>query len=128
MKYVFEVSFKRNSFTTTERVKNFSLLRSAEVALENGYPYFVVIEQSQPVTVFTESMPLGFTSMSSYSAHGRHDRTASGGRKEYISNPITKTLIACFSEKPKSVISYDAENIVKYIKSKYEIQTESNKI
>jgi hypothetical protein len=84
MKYVFEVSFKRNSFTTTERVKNFSLLRSAEVALENGYPYFVVIEQSQPATVFTEPMPLGFTSMSSYSAHGRQDRTASGGRKAYI--------------------------------------------
>ena len=42
---VFQISFKGNAFVSAGRVENYALLRSAEVALENGYEYFVIVDQ-----------------------------------------------------------------------------------
>ncbi len=126
-KNVFEVSFKGNSFTTRERVKDFSLLRSAEVALENGYDYFVVIEQTQSRTLFQETTPMGFTAMSSYGGHGGQGRAATGGRKDYVSNPVSDTIVACFNEKPENVTSYNARQIVNEIKTKYALDKVANR-
>lgn len=44
---LFEVSFQGNGSTSRERAADFALLRSAEVALENGFPYFVIISEDQ---------------------------------------------------------------------------------
>ena len=41
---IFQVSFQGNAYIGGEKVSDFSLLRSAELALEHGFPYFVVVE------------------------------------------------------------------------------------
>jgi uncharacterized protein YceK len=43
---IFKVSFRRNSYTGGERVADFTLLRSAELALKNGYQYFAIIDSN----------------------------------------------------------------------------------
>lgn len=120
---VFHVSFKGNTFTSRERVNDFSLLRSAEVALENGYDYFVVLDQQRPGTKIIESTQFGSPSMSSYAGRAGPSREVSGGRKTTVSNPVTETLIACFTEKPETVNSFNASELVRSIKSKYELES-----
>ena len=44
---IFRVSFSGNDSTSMARTKDFALLRSAELALENGYPYFIVVDEKE---------------------------------------------------------------------------------
>lgn len=44
---IFNVTFKGNSSTSLERAVDFSMLRSAEITLENGYKYFSVIDSEK---------------------------------------------------------------------------------
>jgi hypothetical protein len=39
----FRVSFEGNGYTPLAKVSDFALLRSAEVTLEHGYPYFLIV-------------------------------------------------------------------------------------
>ena len=47
---VFRVSFRGNRYTGREKVADFTLLRSAELALENGYQYFAIIDANSYTT------------------------------------------------------------------------------
>jgi hypothetical protein len=38
------LTFKGNGYTSRERATDFNLLRCAEVCLENGYKYFVIVD------------------------------------------------------------------------------------
>ena len=43
---VFQVRFRGNANTSSERSQDFVLLRSAELTLQHGYKYFVTIESN----------------------------------------------------------------------------------
>jgi len=43
---VFSVYFGGNGFASRQRCYDFALLRCAEIALENGYPFFVITKSS----------------------------------------------------------------------------------
>jgi hypothetical protein len=43
-----EVSFRGNGFTAPEKVHTYLLRRCAEVTTQNGFDYFVVVDQQQP--------------------------------------------------------------------------------
>ena len=103
---VFNVSFKGNGNTGRERVSDFTLLRSAELATQSGYNYFVVIASEN---------------YRSYSMS-----TASDGQTYNISKPNSSNTIVCFKDKPENGFSYNAEFISASIKEKYGIAPESN--
>ncbi len=44
---VFLVGFRWNRFTPPERIRDFLMLRAAEVALDHGAPYFMVLGQEK---------------------------------------------------------------------------------
>ena len=92
---VFQVTFKGNTYTGIERANDFTLLRSAELALENGYEYFVIIDAQQ------------YSSNSSDTTSTTH-----------TANTSTKTIV-CFKEKPEE-FSYNARFIEKSLKKKYQ--------
>ena len=115
---VFEVSFKGNGFTKRDRVTDFALLRSAEVAVENGFDYFVVIDQKLPGRSKPHTSPLGFSDTSAQHEPGR---APSSGQVYNISDPVTTNTIACFEEKPEGMTSYNALHLIKNLKSKYQI-------
>src|SRR5215470_7563257 len=46
------VTFQRNGYTSHERATDFALLRSADVALEHGFNYFI-IDQKPPGSSYT---------------------------------------------------------------------------
>ncbi len=94
-KNIFEVSFWANENTTLERINDFTLLRSAELTVDNGYKYFII------------------TSTHSTSAYLS---------SEY-KKPRRQDSIVCLMEKPKHYDVYDASFLLKSIKQKYKMDS-----
>ena len=98
---------------------DFVLLRSAEVALQNDYKYFAIIDSDKYNSIHTTN--------SNYSTNGYvygnnlTTNTVKTGGMTFVKPNINNTIL-CLKEKPKNGISYEAEFIVKSIKEKHSIQ------
>ena len=123
-KNVFNVSFSGNGFTSQERTTNLTLLRSAELTLENGYQYFAIIEANSYTSNSTYTTPETYHTTGSLSSHGSYSATTTkkGGQTYSISRPSTSNTIVCFKEKPEAIFTYNASFIHKSIKAKYRIK------
>jgi len=103
---VFEVRFRGNGYTSSERASDFALLRSAELTLEKGFRYFIIDdnENAQRVSINTIT-------------------TSYGNNTYSISKPHARKVIVCFKEKPNwPGLIYDAQFLVRSLKEKYEIE------
>jgi len=123
---VFSVSFRGNCYTGRERVADFTLLRSAELTLENGFQYFSIIDansytSNSTYTTPTTSQTTGSAYGSGNYAYGSATTTTTGGQTYNISKPGSSNTIVCFKEKPETVFTYNAKFIYKSIRSKYGI-------
>jgi len=122
---IFQVSFKGNGHTSRERVSDFALLRSAEIVIENGYRYFVVVEsekysKNSTFTTPTTSETTGSASISGNYVHGSSTTTSYGGQTFTISKPTANNTILCYKEKPDiNGLVFDAEFIIRSIRAKY---------
>ncbi|MEW8252373.1 MAG: hypothetical protein AB2660_15305 [Candidatus Thiodiazotropha sp.] len=134
---IFKVSFKGNGYTSKDRAADFALLRSAELALENGYKYFAIIDEQQhskkslfttpsssttSINTNTYGTATGYGNYTTYSGntYGRATTFNSGGQTFLISKPASVNTIYCFKQKP-SILSYDASIIQKSIREKYDL-------
>ncbi len=118
---VFKVSFKGNGFTARDKAADFVLLRSAEVTLENGYNYFIIIDAkefsknstyTEPTTTYGTATAYGNT------AYGTS--TSYGGPTYNISKPRASNTIILFKEKPQQ-FSYNAKFIKKSLREKHKL-------
>ncbi|WP_163140498.1 hypothetical protein [Arhodomonas sp. KWT] len=140
---VFTVVFKGNAFTDRDKANDFAMLRSAELALEHGFKYFLIVDAQQysknstyrtPTTVTTNVNANTYGAAYSYgnsttynaSTYGTATTTVSGGQTYNISKPRTSNTIVCFTEKPQG-FAYNAGFLVKSLKQKYDIQDAPNK-
>lgn len=87
---IWTVNFNGNGFSDPQQVKEFALLRSAEVTLQNGYRYFVI---------------LGKADETGYSYETRYtqpcNRCINTPTEEVaIAHPAIADTIACFKEPP----------------------------
>ena len=111
----FQVGFQGNNRTTLEEVYDFALLRSAEVSLQHGCPYFAVMDAANT------------SSAKSYIAHERYYAPAAADTSwrmyrpsGYIVDvreprvdfqPGTLLKIKGFTEKPAKPFTYDAAEL-----------------
>ena len=128
---VFKVAFRGNGYTGRERVADFTLLRSAELSLQNGYKYFVVIDANSYTSNSTHTTPTrSNTTANVYGsgnyAYGNATTTTYGGQTYNISKPSSSNTIVCFKEKPENTFSYNADFIYKNIIKKYNIKQPAN--
>ncbi len=138
-KNVFKVTFRGNGYTGRERVADFTLLRSAELTMQNGYKYFVVVDENSYTSNSTYTTPIRATTNinsntygsaniygnnATYNAntYGTARTTVSGGQTYNISKPSSSNTIICFKEKPTTGFSYNAEFIFNNITKKYDIK------
>ena len=123
---VFSVSFRGNAYTDRERVADFTLLRSAELTLENGFQYFAIIDANSYTKHSTYTTPTtSHTTASAYGtgnyAYGNATTTTTGGQTYNISKPSASNTIVCFKEKPESIFTYNAQFIYNNVRQKYDI-------
>lgn len=107
----FLVSFAGNGYTSGQRAIDLCLLRSAEVALGNGYHYFAVTENRNQVDTST-TLTTG---------------TYGGGvmlaTTQAIPKPSTSNTILCFRDRPFGFDGlFDAEAVFADLSSKYGVK------
>jgi hypothetical protein len=120
---VFKISFRGNGYTDRERVTDFTLLRSAELALKNGYQYFAIIDSNNYTSHSSRTTPIRYSTTGS--TYGSTVTTTIGGKTYHTSRPSSSNTIVCFKEKPEKTFSYNANFIRKSITEKYGIKKEA---
>jgi len=126
---MFRVSFSGNEYSGRNRVADFTLLRSAELSLSNGYEYFVIIDEEKHTTTSSYTTPTTYNTTSNAnvygnSIHGNSTTTSYGGQTYHTSKPSASNTILCFKDKPESGLSYNATFIIQSISKKYKINQE----
>ena len=116
---IFKVNFRGNGYTGKGRALDFALLRSAELALENGDKYFAILGESSDARTSTYTTPVKANTQGSVvnttpvatgggvrvvgsSATYSSMTSFSGGETYYINKPSTSMTIQCFKEKPET--------------------------
>jgi hypothetical protein len=127
-KNVFRVSFKGNGYTSRDRVEDFTLLRSAELTLKNGFTHFVIVDgrsgtDYSTMTMPTQSTTVGSASVYGNTAYGRATTTTTGGQSFVIQKPSSTNTIFCINGKPEGVFAYDAAFIMRSLTEKYGLQS-----
>jgi hypothetical protein len=121
---VFKVTFNGNGYTSFERAADFTLMRCAELALNNGYSFFVIIDADSYSSNSTYTTPTTTNTTGSAVKIGDYvvgsaQSTTYGGQTYHISKPSRTNTIICFKEKPTEGFSYNAQFIFKAISQKY---------
>lgn len=124
----FIVHFKGNAFTSKEKATDFTLLRSAELAINNGFKYFTVINDEYNERIHVISNPS--TATTNYSAittngitHGVSTTKYNKGTSSRLVKPRTSSEIICYKVKPNITnIVYEASYLKKSIEQKYNIK------
>jgi hypothetical protein len=125
----FQVYFHGNAKTGEERAEDFTLLRSAEVSLEHGFPYFIVVDERAGASTSVYTMPTqttttGQATAMGNTAFGSATSTTTGGHSFLIHKPSLRNTIVCFKEKPDvQGIVYEAEFVAHSIAAKYGMAT-----
>lgn len=124
---VFRVSFRGNGYTSSDRAADFALMRSAELALKNGFTHFVIIDgrSGSSVSSFTtpvQSTTVGSANVYGNTAYGRATTTTVGGQTFMVEKPSSTNTIYCMKGKPDGVFAYDAAFIARSISEKYGLQ------
>lgn len=137
---VFRVSFRGNGFTSPERAADYSLLRAAELARNNGYNYFIIIDSQSYTEWSTYTTPTTATTTAQINTRGTGNITGNnlnyranstgtattrthGGQTYIISKPTTANTIVCFKEKPEIYgLVYKVDFLIKSLAQQYGVE------
>lgn len=125
---VFRVNFRGNGYTSAERAIDFTLLRSAELAREHSYHYFIIVQHSGGYSYSTYTTPTQSHTTGTATSYGntttvQTQTTTTGGQTHVIAKPSTSNTIVCFAKKPDSYegMVYNADFIYRSLTQKYGI-------
>ena len=119
----FELIFKGRGLAKDQKSSAFRLNRSAEVALEEGFSYFSIINYDIKFSSFNGYDTI-FYDDSSINLDSRGNRVGSGAGEgiptDTYSPKYTATYtILCYEEKPENTLFFDAQSVVREIKKLY---------
>lgn len=113
----FRVTFAGNSATSLDTVRNYMLYRAAEVTVESGHDYFVVVDQNtQSSTTYrgTGSVPFGFgTGFRNNAGFGVGFSSFSA----YPDDSFTSwaDIVVGSGAKPSDLNAYDAHDVLRQL-------------
>jgi len=125
---VFSVRFRGNAYTSRATVQKYLLLRCAELTVENGYDYFIILERADTAKHSTYTAPARTTyqgtiqsssygrgMLPSYQTYGT--ATTYGGQTYHFSKPVSECVIKCFKgKKPENMLNaFDANQLRDYL-------------
>jgi len=119
---MFQIAFLGNADTDAARVKDFALLRAAEVTLQNGFRYFVIRDTrdlTRQRVIETSSSARTAVSMG---AGGRYrENMQTYGLPIKYQTPGLALLIQCFAHSPGGD-ACDAEAVKQKISARYDLR------
>jgi hypothetical protein len=124
---VWRVSFRGNGHTRGEKAEDFAMLRSAELALANGYTHFAFASsrsgsETSTMTTPTTSYTTGSANVYGNSIYGNATTTTSGGNTYSISKPRSTNTVVMFNGKPDvGGMVYSANFVCDSLGKKYEV-------
>lgn len=92
----FRVNFSGNGFTPTQMAQDYAILRAAELALQRGYPYFVVSSE----TTLSHAFTMDYT----------------------VYKPESGIIVKFFKSKPDAIVVFEAATTLQSIKQKYKLK------
>ena len=121
---VFKVTVEANGYTSSSKATDLALLRSADLAIQHGFKYFVIGATSD--NSYSSSYRTPTTTNVNVTSYGN---TASGTVQSYGGQtytfhfPTPSMTITCFKEKPLfQTTVYDAEIQFKSLKAQLGVQ------
>lgn len=123
-KNVFKISFNGNNYTRPERAQELALLRSADLTLQHGYSYFVIMEGNSREDVRMYTAPVESTTKTSRRGNGElvSRTTTTGGNTMVDTYPTTTNTIMVYMKKPDVAgIAYDARFLCGSLAKKYQV-------
>jgi hypothetical protein len=126
---VFRVQFNGNGYTSGERAADFTLLRSAELARQHGYRYFVIVQSGGGYSYSAHTTPTQTNTTASATTYGGTTNvsahsTTYGGDTYVIAKPSAVNTIVCFVERPNAGMVYNADFLFTSLTQKYGIISE----
>ena len=124
---MFSVNFRGNRYVSSGRVEDYTLLRSAEVTLENGFRYFAIVDSNSQISSSSYSVPATATTTGSALTTGNvtnfnTNTTYTGGGTYSVSKPSAKNTIVCFKDKQNNIMGlFDAVFVSKSLRKKYDL-------
>ena len=105
---VFRIRFFGNAYCHLDKAEDYALLRCSEVVIENGFKYFIIVENKSESQAEVYSAPAV-------------NSTSPKIKTSYKSSATV--TIKCFKEKPggASVIIYDAGQVKYNLKKQYHL-------
>jgi hypothetical protein len=134
---VFRVSFRGNGFTSPERVADLGLLRAAELAKNNGFTHFIIIDSQSYVKQSSYTTPTTTTTTAQVNTVGNANiygnnmnfnansigtaTTSSSGSYTYIISTPTNTNTIVFFRGRSEIngMVYNADFLIKSLSQKY---------
>lgn len=127
---IYRIEFKGNKRTSEERASNLALLRASEVALENGYNYFILLDGATKSNVSIRSDPNSQSHMSGNVSPGGSfsaSTYSTGGGTYSVSKPQSTLVIQCYKKKPNTNTTvFNATEVKTNISSKYSTYEKQN--
>jgi len=115
------VSFRGNGYTQRERVENFLHYRCAELTLDSGFDYFIIVDatgDSRQGAYTTSGYYSGSTSVSTYgnNTYAHSQGTYTPGQTYTWTKHGASAVIKMFNgEKPDDLHAYKASEAVQYM-------------
>lgn len=115
----FQVSFQGNDLTKSSRVRDFAMLRAAELSLQKGFPYFVVLNMGTDTNSYQVPVSSGQVSSVTYGnyTHTTFSPMIVANARNYRAELMVKGFTA--DSAPSNALS--AQEVMKDIKAKYKL-------
>jgi len=112
----FQVSYPGSTNSADEKTIDLALLRSAEVALANGFNYFVIVNNGESDADALKASGQDESGLENIA----HEPTLYRGKRYVHANPDATNTIVCFQEKPDG-FAYVALFVKATLRSKYQL-------
>lgn len=120
---VIRVSFRGNSSTPLIRAMDFVLLRAAEVSLERGYPYFIVLERLNTSAQYTSTHTTPGMPMTTCDKDGHCTTTYGPSTTTSMTSiyPAFDYIVEMLTEAPSdpTIFALEAAFVRRVMRSKY---------
>jgi len=120
---VWEVSFRGNGYTSKERVRDFGLLRASELTLQNGYSYFLVMNEGDYTTLHSTGNSTTNSNVhcngygSSVNCYGNSSTKA----PTQFNKHCVERVVVMYKDRPDFGVPYNAKMIYENVRAEYDM-------